>query len=91
MTYLSRDRVLHQNSQRSEKGLNAAPVPESWPPFAPFTAIYCNKVHVLEENPVKDMDSPKLKKTLPRYLTLEESMALLDSVDGLIGSGITVF
>ena len=39
MTYLSRDRVLHQNSQRSEKGLNAAPVPESWPPFAPFTAI----------------------------------------------------
>lgn len=28
------------------------------------------------------MDSPKLKKTLPRYLTLEESMALLDSVDG---------
>ena len=37
---------------------------------------------MLEENPVKDMDSPKLKKTLPRYLTLEESMALLDSVDG---------
>lgn len=31
---------------------------------------------------MKDMDSPKLKKTLPRYLTLEESMALLDSVDG---------
>lgn len=28
------------------------------------------------------MDSPKLKKTLPKYLTLDESLQLLDSVDG---------
>ena len=39
MTYLSRDRVLHQNSQRSERDSTPPPVPESWPPFAPFTAI----------------------------------------------------
>ena len=25
-------------------------------------------MHLLRENPVKDMDSPKLKKTLPKYL-----------------------
>ena len=28
------------------------------------------------------MDSPKLRKTLPRYLTLDESVTLLESVDG---------
>lgn len=28
------------------------------------------------------MDSPKLKKTLPKYLTLDESLELLNSVDG---------
>ena len=57
-------------------------VPELRATIRSFYGYLCNKVHVLEENPVKDMDSPKLKKTLPRYLTLEESMALLDSVDG---------
>ena len=31
---------------------------------------------------MKDIDAPKLKKTLPRYLTLDESIALLESVDG---------
>ena len=82
MTYLSRDRVLHQNSQRSEKGLNAASRARKLATIRSFYGYLCNKVHVLEENPVKDMDSPKLKKTLPRYLTLEESMVLLDSVDG---------
>ena len=36
----------------------------------------------MDVNPVKDLDMPKLKKTLPKYLTLDESMQLLDSVDG---------
>ena len=31
---------------------------------------------------MKDMDSPKLQKTLPKYLTLTESIELLESVDG---------
>ena len=39
-------------------------------------------MHLLRENPVKDIDSPKLRKTLPKYLTLDESMQLLNSVDG---------
>ena len=82
MTYLSRDRVLHQNSQRSEKGLNAASRARKLATIRSFYGYLCNKVHVLEENPVKDMDSPKLKKTLPRYLTLDESISLLESVDG---------
>lgn len=37
---------------------------------------------ILEENPMQVLDSPKLKKSLPKYLTLEESIKLLNSVDG---------
>lgn len=40
------------------------------------------KAHKLEENPVKDAESPKKEKTLPKYLSLEESQALLKAVDG---------
>ena len=31
---------------------------------------------------MQDLDSPRLKKTLPKYLDLEESVDLLESVDG---------
>lgn len=37
---------------------------------------------ILDKNPMEVLDSPKLKKSLPKYLTLEESLKLLNSVDG---------
>lgn len=40
------------------------------------------KAHLLEENPIQNLDSPRLKKALPRYLNLDESIRLLNSVDG---------
>ena len=33
--------------------------------------------HIIEENPMQELDTPKLKETLPKYLTLEEAMDLL--------------
>ena len=82
MTYLSRDRIQHQNSQNSDYGLNAASRARKIATIRSFYKYLTNKVRLLSENPVKDMDSPKLKKTLPRYLTLDESIQLLDSVKG---------
>lgn len=82
MTYLSRDRVLHQNSENSNKGLNAASRARKLATIRSFYNYICNKMHLLEENPCKDIDTPKTKKSLPRYLTLDESLSLLDSVDG---------
>nr|MBQ4317544.1 tyrosine-type recombinase/integrase [Clostridia bacterium] len=35
-----------------------------------------------EENPVKDVDAPPVKPALPKFLSLEESVALLDAVRG---------
>ncbi|MCD8049861.1 MAG: tyrosine recombinase XerC [Clostridia bacterium] len=40
------------------------------------------KAHIIENNIAKDLESPKLPKKLPRYLTLEESKRLLEAVDG---------
>ena len=82
MTYLSRDRVLHQNSRNSDYGLNAASRARKISTIRSFYNYLTNKAHLIEQNPVKDMDSPKLKKTLPTYLTLDESVRLLDAVDG---------
>lgn len=82
MTYLSRDRVLHQNSRNSDYGLNAASRARKIATIRSFYNYLTNKMHLLRENPVKDIDSPKLKKTLPKYLTLDESLQLLDAVDG---------
>ena len=38
--------------------------------------------HQLAYNPVQNLETPKAKKALPKYLSLEQSMELLDSVDG---------
>ncbi|MGN0964299.1 MAG: tyrosine recombinase XerC [Dysosmobacter sp.] len=82
MAYLSRDRVQHQNSQNSGYGLNAASRARKIATIRSFYKYLTVKAHLLTENPVKDMDSPKLKKTLPKYLTLDQSVQLLDSVHG---------
>ena len=34
------------------------------------------------ENPMQDLESPKIKKSLPKYLSLEQAVSLLESVDG---------
>ena len=82
MTYLSRDRVQHQNSDVSEYGLNAASRARKIATIRSFYNYLTNKAHLLDVNPCKDLDSPKIKKTLPKYLTLDESVQLLQSVDG---------
>ncbi|MBR2739492.1 MAG: tyrosine recombinase XerC [Oscillospiraceae bacterium] len=40
------------------------------------------KAHKLDNDPAKDLEVPALKKTLPKYLSLEQSIALLNSVNG---------
>lgn len=40
------------------------------------------KVHLIESNPANGLNSPKLRKTLPVHLTLDQSLELLRAVDG---------
>lgn len=45
-----------------------------------FNYLYSHK-KVIDTNPAYDIDTPKLKKTLPKYLTIDECLQLLHSID----------
>lgn len=40
------------------------------------------KKHLLDYDPTKELEMPKQKKALPKYLTLEQSLELLNAVEG---------
>ena len=82
LSYLSRDRVRQANSAEPEFGLTASSRARKIAAIRSFFKYMTVKAKLLDENPVQDLDSPKLPKTLPRYLTLEESQRLLSAVDG---------
>lgn len=82
LAYLSRDRVKQANSLEPEYGLTAASRARKIAAIRSFFKYLTVKAKLLNENPVQDLDSPKIPKTLPRYLTLEESQRLLLAVDG---------
>ncbi|MGI5905880.1 MAG: tyrosine recombinase XerC [Candidatus Pararuminococcus gallinarum] len=71
MNYLSR-----------ERGLGTAARARKIATIRSFFKYLTNKAKLLKENPMQELDSPRLKKTLPRYLSLEESIQLLESIDG---------
>ena len=86
LAFLSRDRPKRGNSRNTEYGLTAnsrarkVAVIRSYYKYLTLKASPENRLSV---NPVADLDSPKLRKSLPRFLSLEESKKLLGSVDGL--------
>ena len=83
MNYLSRDRAVHPNSPDAHYGLSAPARARKVAAIRSFYKYLTNKAKLITENPMQDLDSPNLKKSLPRYLNLEESEGLLDSVDGV--------
>ncbi len=46
-----------------------------------FYKYLCNKLKVMEKNPTDDIGTPALKKSLPKYLTLNQGIELLQSVE----------
>lgn len=71
LSYLSRDRAK-QASTRARKVAT----------IRSFYKYLVNKAHLLDDNPIQELDSPKRRQALPRYLTLDESIQLLDSIEG---------
>ena len=82
MSYLSRERATHPNSQSTTYGLTPAARARKVAAIRSFYKYLTSKAKLITENPMQDLDSPKLKKTLPRYLDLDESIELLSSVEG---------
>lgn len=47
-----------------------------------FFRYLTNKTGKLSKNPVQELETPKLKKALPKFLTLEQCLEMLSKVDG---------
>jgi len=85
LAFLSRDRPVRANSRNTEYGLSAASRARKTATIRSFYKYLTLKSNNnrISENPVADLDSPKLRKSLPRYLSLDESGKLLDNVEGI--------
>jgi len=46
-----------------------------------FFNYLTNNVHLLETNPIANIEMPTQKKSIPKFLSLEESLKLLSSID----------
>lgn len=47
-----------------------------------FFKYLSSQIKLIDNNPAEMLDSPKVKQSLPKHLSLEDSLELLNSVDG---------
>ncbi len=80
--FLSRDKLRNAQAHSPSYGLSAASRARKIASIRSLYKYLTVKTHQLAENPVRDLDAPKLPRTLPRYLSLEESRRLLNAVEG---------
>ena len=79
LSYLANDR---QNPESRDHGIGSAARARKLSAIKSFYKYLTVRTKQLQENPVKDMEYPKLRRSLPRYLTLEQSRRLLQAVSG---------
>lgn len=77
LSYLANDRE-HDNGQ----GIGAAARARKLSAIKSFYKYLTVRTKQLTVNPVKDVEFPKLRKSLSKYLTLSESQRLLRAVEG---------
>lgn len=77
LSYLANDRQTNDAS-----GIGAAARARKLSAVKSFYKYLTVRTKQLTVNPVKEIEYPKIRKSLPKYLTLEESKRLLSSVSG---------
>lgn len=80
--FMAQDRPRQASSPTTEYGLNAASRARKVAALRSFFKYLTDKAGLLEYNPISNLESPKVRKPLPRYLTAEDSMQLLENVEG---------
>lgn len=83
LEFIAHDRPQHQNSSVTEYGLSASSRARKISSIRAFFKYLTDKANLLEFNPVSNLESPSQRKSLPKYLSLEDCMALLSHVEGL--------
>jgi len=82
LSYLANDRTPNPDSPSPDIGIAPAARARKLSAIKSFYKYLTVRTKQLQENPVADMEYPKLRKSLPKYLTLEQSAALLRAVSG---------
>ena len=82
LSYLANDRVVNPDSPAPEYGISSTARARKLSAIKSFYKYLTVRTKQLQENPVADLEYPKIRKSLPRYLTLEQSAALLKAVSG---------
>ncbi len=82
LSYLANDRIHNPDSRVPDYGISPAARARKLSALKSFYKYLTARTKQLNENPVADLEYPKLRKSLPKYLTLEQSSALLQAVSG---------
>ena len=82
LSYLANDRNPNPDSPAPDYGISATARARKLSAIKSFYKYLTVRTKQLQENPVADLEYPKLRKSLPKYLTLEQSAALLKAVSG---------
>lgn len=82
LSYLANDRTPDPDAPVPEYGISPAARARKLSALKSFYKYLTVRTKQLEENPVADLEYPKLRKSLPRYLTMEQSASLLQAVEG---------
>lgn len=80
LSYLANDR-LPENPGTATPGIGSAARARKLSAIKSFYK-YLTHTKLLDVNPVQDLEFPKIRKSLPRYLTLEQCRQLLNAVEG---------
>ena len=67
---------------KNERGNNTATRARKTSTLRIFFKYLSSQTHQLETDPAQMLEAPKVKQSLPKHLTLEDSLELLNSVDG---------
>lgn len=76
------DAYEFMNFAKTERGNNSSTRLRKTSALKGFFNYLTVKKHLLSADPLKELETPKQKKALPKYLTLEQSIELLEAVDG---------
>lgn len=82
LSYLANDRTQNPDTPAPEYGISPSARARKLSAIKSFYKYLTVRTKQLQENPVADLEYPKLRKSLPKYLTLEQSAALLKAVSG---------
>lgn len=82
LSYLANDRTPNPDATVPDHGISPAARARKLSALKSFYKYLTVRTKQLHENPVADLEYPKLRKSLPKYLTMEQSAALLKAVRG---------